>query len=245
MGRCTTASEESHPVRLVLDLPAGVRLRDRGVNGPEGLLVRAPGAASGEERACSGLESRLEEELREGRVGLIGPAAVQANLEKARHLDLAPASAVIDERQRAYLGVRIRRDTDRAAGLDVAVPPMELGAVGSRIESGCVRGLSRRLDAHRPGPADARIANVMDVAPAVARDVFAPARHIKASPRAVAPPASVIITAYEPFESSARVRGCLIGPWIPLRQRVSPRRGGEARSERRGPPHLTRRSVPG
>src|SRR5688572_7513938 len=121
-------------------------------------------------------------------MGLIASAVVQTHLETARHLELSRAKAVIGQRQRAYLGIQLRDDTDGTAGLDVPMPPAEVGAVGLKIEYSFVRGFSQRFYPHRPDPAVAQVTDVMELAPAVARGVLPPAGHVEVTPRAVAGP---------------------------------------------------------
>src|SRR4030095_15243277 len=77
-------------------------------------------------------------------------------------------------------------DTNRTAGLDVAIPSTKLGAVGVKVEFEFISGLEQRLDANRPHAVVAEITNVIELAPTVARGIFAPAGYIQVAPGAVA-----------------------------------------------------------
>ena len=60
------------------------------------MLVRAAGSASGQKCAAPGIEFRLQKQLCESRVGLIGPTVIQTHLRIARQFEFAVAKAVID-----------------------------------------------------------------------------------------------------------------------------------------------------
>src|SRR5512132_1805328 len=150
------------------------------------MLLRAAGSASGQECATPEIEFRLEKELCESRVGLIRPTVIQTHLRIARQFKFAGATAVIDQRHRAYLGICIRHDTNNTAGLDIAIPSTKLGAIGVKLECAFISGLRQRLNANRPQAFVAEVTNVIELAPTVPRGVFAPAGYIQAAPGAVA-----------------------------------------------------------
>jgi hypothetical protein len=150
------------------------------------MFVRAAGSASRQKRAAPGIEFRLQEELCESRVGLIGPTVIQAHLRIAHKLDFAAAKAVIDERHRAYLGICIRHDTHSIASLDVAITSTELRAVGVKLGFRFISDPAQRLTSNRPHAVVAEVTDVIELAPAVARGIFAPAGYIQAAPSAVA-----------------------------------------------------------
>jgi hypothetical protein len=84
------------------------------------------------------IEFRLQEQLGERRVGLIGSTAVETHLRVARQLEVAAVAPVVDQRHDAQLGIRIRYNAHGTASLDVAIAPTKLGAVGADIEVGRV-----------------------------------------------------------------------------------------------------------
>jgi hypothetical protein len=118
------------------------------VNRPDWTLVRGAGSASGQKCATPGIEFRLQEQLCESRVGLIGLMVIQTQLRIARQFEFAVAKPVIDQRHRSYLCICIRHDTNGAARLDVAIPSTKFGAVGVEVEFGFIRGLAQRLKAN-------------------------------------------------------------------------------------------------
>ena len=154
-----------------------------------------------------GIEFRLQEQLGEGRVGLVGAAVIQADLRVAGQVDLAGPAAVVDERHHADFGVGVRRHADGPAGLDVAVPAAELGPVGMELVLVFLAGPAQRLVADRPEPAVGQVADVAELAPAVAGRILAPAGHVQAPPGAEPAPAAVTITPYRPLESRATAGG--------------------------------------
>ena len=118
-------------------------------------------------------------------MGLIGAAVIQADLRKARQLDFAGPAAVIDERHRAHLGIGVGRHTNGPAGLDVAVPATELGPVGLELVLVFPAGRTQRLKTDRPDAAVGQVADVTELAPAIAGRILAPAGHITAPPCAI------------------------------------------------------------
>jgi hypothetical protein len=118
-------------------------------------------------------------------VGLIGPTVIQTHLRIARQFEFAVATAVIDERHRAYLSICIRHDENVTAGLDVAIPSTKLGAVGVKVELRFC-GLVERLTANRPQSVVAEVTDVTELPPTVAGSIFAPSGYIQVAPGAVA-----------------------------------------------------------
>jgi hypothetical protein len=59
-------------------------------------------------------------------MSVIGTAVVQAYLCQTRQLDFAGATAAIDDSHRAQLAICLRSDTNRPAGLNVAIPASKL-----------------------------------------------------------------------------------------------------------------------
>ena len=145
-------------------------------------------AARGRRRASRasgpGTNSVSRNSLREGRVGLVGAAVVQAHLGVAGQVELAGPVPVVDERDQADFRVVVRRDADGQAGLDLAVAAAELGPVGGERELVFVGGPAERLVAGRPGRAIAEVADVTELPPAVAGRVLAPAGHVQVPPGA-------------------------------------------------------------
>ena len=144
------------------------------------------GDASGQKCAAPGIEFRLQKELCESRVGLIRLTVIQTHLRIARQFKFAGAIAVIDQRHRAYLGICIRHDTNSTAGLDIAIPSTKLGAIGVKLGCAFISGLRQWLNANRPQAVVAEVTNVIELAPTVARGIFAPAGYIQVAPGAVA-----------------------------------------------------------
>jgi hypothetical protein len=154
------------------------------MDGPDRLLVRGPGPPAGQQGIRTGDELRLQEQLREGRVGLVGAAVVQAHLGVAGQVELAGPIPVVDERDQANFRVVVRRDADGQAGLDRAVAAAEIGPVGVEREIVFVSGAAERLVADRPGRAIAEVADITELPPAVAGRVLAPAGHVQVPPGA-------------------------------------------------------------
>src|SRR4030095_12662143 len=150
------------------------------------MLLHAAGSASGQECAAPGIEFRLQKKLCESRVSLIRFTVIQTYLRIARQFKFAGATAVIDQRHRAYLGICIRHDTNSAEGLDIAIRSMKLGAIGVKLECAFISGLRQRLNTNRPQAFVAEVTNVIELAPTVACGVFAPAGYIQVAPCAVA-----------------------------------------------------------
>src|SRR5215510_14971781 len=120
-------------------------------------------------------------------MSLIRPPVVQTHLRVARELDLVLAAAVIDKRYRANLRIGIRHDTNGTVRFDLAIAVTELGAVGVKIEV-VVIAVRERLTAGRPAAAVLKIAQITELAPAVACCIFSPAGHVQVTPYAVARP---------------------------------------------------------
>ena len=150
------------------------------------MFFRAARSASGQKGAIQGIEFRFQKKLCESWVGLIGPTVIQAHLRIARKLGFAAAKAMIDERHHAQLGICIRHDTHGTAGLDLAILSTELRAVGVKLDFRFISNPAQRLTSNRPHFVVAEITNVIELAPAVAREIFAPAGYIQAAPAAVA-----------------------------------------------------------
>src|SRR5262245_33830919 len=118
-------------------------------------------------------------------MGLIGAAVIQADFRKARQLDFAGSASMIDERDRAHLGICVGRDTDGPASLDVAVQATELGPVGMELVPEFATGPTQRLKTDRPDPVVGQVADVAELAPAITGRILAPAGHIKSPPSAI------------------------------------------------------------
>jgi hypothetical protein len=114
------------------------------------MLVRAAGSASGQECAATRIELCLQKQLCESGVGVIGSTVIQTYLRIARQFKFAGATAVIDQRYRAYLGICVRHDTNGAAGFNVTIPSTKLGAIGMKLGCTFISGLRQRLSANRP-----------------------------------------------------------------------------------------------
>ena len=70
--------------------------------------------------------------------------------------------------------------------LDVTIPSTELRAVGVKLECTFIGGLRQRLNANRPQAFVAEVTDVIELAPTVARGIFAPTGYIQVAPGAVA-----------------------------------------------------------
>jgi hypothetical protein len=66
------------------------------MNGPNWILLHTTGSPSGQKRTAMGIEFRLQEQLRECRMGLISATIIQAHLRIARQFDFALVITVID-----------------------------------------------------------------------------------------------------------------------------------------------------
>ena len=80
------------------------------------------------------MEFRFQKKLCKSGVSLIRLPVIQTHLRIARQFKFAGATAVIDQRHHAYLGICIRHDTNNTAGLDIAIRSTKLGAIGVKLE---------------------------------------------------------------------------------------------------------------
>ena len=83
--------------------------------------LRAARPPAREQHAPLGVRTRLEEELREGRMARVGAGVVQHQAEVGRHADAARSRARVVQPDPAQLGVRIARDHDLAGRLDAVL----------------------------------------------------------------------------------------------------------------------------
>ena len=126
-------------------------------------------------------------------MGLVGAAVVEGHLGVAGQVERAGPVAVVDQRDPADFRVGVGRDRDLVAGLDVAVAAAEVGPVGE--DRLVFVGVSaERLVAGGPGAAVVEVADVAELAPAVAGRVLAPAGHVQLLAGAVPAPGAVIMT---------------------------------------------------
>ena len=118
IGRRPAAAQEPGAVGLVLH--RAVRRGD--MDGPDRLLVRGPGPPAGQQGIRTGDELRLQEQLREGRVGLVGAAVVQAHLGVAGQVELAgPIPVVAPPRNRSCYSLSLANDIAAQAALHARV----------------------------------------------------------------------------------------------------------------------------
>src|SRR5262249_11709543 len=109
---------------------------------------------------------------------------VQAYFCVAGQLQFAGPTAVIDNRHRAHLGIGVRHDANGPTRFDVAVQTMEFSFVSMKLEVVFISGPAQRLISKGPGLVVSQATDVTELAPAIARHIFAPAGDIKATPRA-------------------------------------------------------------
>jgi hypothetical protein len=95
-----------------------------------------------EKSVATVIEFRLQEQLCECRVSLVGPTIIQGHLRIARKLDFTTAWAVIDERDEAYLGICVRHNTNGTASFDLAIPSLKHSAVGVKLGFVFIGGLA-------------------------------------------------------------------------------------------------------
>ena len=99
------APQESHPVRLPLDLRLRRSVDGEDVKYDERRIVRAAGPTSRQESRILGDPLRLEEELPERGVGDVVGDGPQTHFDVARQLDLAGTVALVRQRDTPDLGV--------------------------------------------------------------------------------------------------------------------------------------------
>jgi hypothetical protein len=103
------------------------------MDGSDRLLVRGPGLPAGQQGIRTGDELRLQEQLREGRVDLVGAAVVQAHLGVAGQVELAGPIPVVDERDQGLpLDAIARAKPTMPAAAVKWVSPWLLNEVGVR-----------------------------------------------------------------------------------------------------------------
>src|SRR5262249_30144526 len=129
-----------------------------------------------------GHELRLEEQLGEGGVGLVGAAVVQAHLGVTGQVKVAGAPTVVGEREQPYLGVVAGSDADRPARFHVPAPAAKLRPVGVERERVLVGGPADRLVSGGPHRAALPVADVTELSPAISGRVLAPAGHVQVPP---------------------------------------------------------------
>src|SRR5262249_32986708 len=88
IGRRAATSEKSHSIRLVFNLRCRTTYC-RSMNCPNWILLHTAGPAPGQQRTAVRIEIRLQEQLRECRMGLISATIIQTHLRIARQLDFA------------------------------------------------------------------------------------------------------------------------------------------------------------
>ena len=103
IGRRPAAAQEPRAVRLVLELRSPGRPPPRRGSAQTGFWSAARGRRRASRAAGARDEFRLQEQLREGRVGLVGAAVIQAHLGVAGQVELAGPVAVVDERDQRGL----------------------------------------------------------------------------------------------------------------------------------------------
>src|SRR5678810_1154794 len=129
VARSRYLSARAAAVGLVLGASAELPLDDDGVGGPDGRLRRRPNPARGQQAAQVGQRLGLDEEVGEGRVGVVRGRRSQHELAVGRYLELARLEPEIRDRDPADLGVVLGGDEHLERGRDRAVATMELRPV--------------------------------------------------------------------------------------------------------------------
>ena len=158
------------------------------VQGPDRLLISRARPAAAQQRRGGGQVFGLQEELGEGRMSLVGAAVVEGHLGVAGHLQRAGRGAVVGQRDPPDLGVRVGRDRDLVARLDVRIAAQEDGPVRPEDRLVFVGVSAERLPTGRPCAAALEVTDVAVLAPAVASRVLAPTRHVQPIADAVSAP---------------------------------------------------------
>src|SRR5437588_2826031 len=154
------------------------------MNRPDRFLFGAPGSPTGQQSAGRFIELRFQKELRECRVSLVSTAVIQAYLCIAGQFQLAGPATVIDKRHHAHLGIDVRHDANGPPRFDVAVEMSEFSLVSVKRVFAFIAGLAQRLISNGPDLAGSQVTDVAELTPAIARQIFAPARDIQTSPHA-------------------------------------------------------------
>ena len=127
-------------------------------------------------------------------MSLVGAAVVEGHLGVAGHLQRAGPGAVVGQRDPPDLGIRVGRDRDLVARLDVRIAALEDGPVRTEDRLVVVGVSAERLPTGRPGAAAIEVTDVAVLSPAVAGRVLAPARHVQPIAGAVSAPGLVSMT---------------------------------------------------
>jgi hypothetical protein len=125
----------------------------------------------------SGTLRGLDEEVAEGRVREVGIVRRQHDLRVAGQLDRPVAGAKVRDHHPPQLGVVFGRHDDLGPRLDPVVHAAEDGAVGREGDLVLLGLPAGGLVGRGPDAPALEVADVAEAAPAVGRDVLAPARH--------------------------------------------------------------------
>ena len=163
-GRAATA-EEFGPVRFEFDAPdcgAVLVLRARqNMHCPDRFLIASARPAAARKSRESRQVIGLQEQLGEGRMSLVGASMVEGHLCVAAHFQCARPRAIVAERNSPHLGIRIGRNRDLIAGLNVHVTAPKDRPVRPEDRLIVVGGCADRLPPSRPGVAALDVTDVV------------------------------------------------------------------------------------
>src|SRR6476619_3553957 len=105
-------------------------------------------------------------------MSLIGAAVVQANLGETGQFEFTQPIAMIDKLQRAHFAIRMRRDTNRPACFNIAVPPPKLGSIGAKLAFVFISRRAQWLMTDGPPFVVSQVTGVTELAPTIPRRIF-------------------------------------------------------------------------
>jgi hypothetical protein len=130
----------------------------------------------------------LKKELGKCRMRLVGAARIEGDLSIACKVQRSLSVAAIGQSDAADFRVGVRHDRDLVTSLNVSVAAADDCPTGAQVRLVVIGVSSEGLSANGPSAAIVQIADVTELAPAVARAIFSPAGYVYPIPDAVAAP---------------------------------------------------------
>ena len=179
-------AQEAYPVRFICGFADALPLDQREMRRPDRRLLRLASTPGGGQRGVVGDEIRLDEQLGECRVGVVGGGLGQHDFGVGGHLDRYRMTAAVGHRDAADFAVVLAGYQHLERGGEVAVAAGETGVILGEHRFPEVGRSGNRMRAGGPASTAVEIAKQDEAAPVVAGGVFAPARDRLLLPTAVA-----------------------------------------------------------
>ncbi len=184
VGQRAVAPDEGAPVGHAVDREHLRVRRGQEVRGGHHRVAMQARLARHQQRAPCGLPARLDEQVGEGRMRLVGLGVRQHRLEVRDQFERARFLARVVQRDVAQLGVVLGADEHRGAHLQAGAGRVELHVVGQEAGAVAPAVAGRGQGGERGEFLGALVAHKEEGAVAVAQRVVAPARHVERVPAA-------------------------------------------------------------